>query len=49
MDQMTQQNAAMVDITTAASRKLANEADTLMMLVEQFRLEADEQTMYRAA
>ncbi len=49
MDQMTQQNASMVDLTTAASRKLAGDADTLMMLVEQFRLEADEQSMHRAA
>ncbi|WEZ84368.1 methyl-accepting chemotaxis protein [Rhizobium sp. 32-5/1] len=40
MDQMTQQNAAMVEETTQASRQLANEADTLMMLVEQFRLNA---------
>jgi methyl-accepting chemotaxis protein len=40
MDQMTQQNASMVDLTTAASRQLASEADTLMMLVEQFRLDA---------
>ncbi len=39
MDQMTQQNAIMVDQATNASRELANQADTLMMLVEQFRLE----------
>jgi methyl-accepting chemotaxis protein len=39
MDQMTQQNATMVDQATSASRELANQADTLMMLVEQFRLE----------
>ena len=50
MDQMTQQNASMVDLTTAASRKLAGDADTLMMLVEQFRLEADgPAAVYRAA
>ncbi|QRI63718.1 HAMP domain-containing protein [Shinella sp. PSBB067] len=49
MDQMTQQNASMVDLTTTASRKLAGDADTLMMLVEQFRLEADEQAAHRAA
>ncbi|MFC6447265.1 methyl-accepting chemotaxis protein [Shinella zoogloeoides] len=49
MDQMTQQNASMVDLTTAASRKLAGDADTLMMLVEQFRLEADGQSLHRAA
>ncbi|MBB3314902.1 methyl-accepting chemotaxis protein [Rhizobium sp. BK181] len=40
MDQMTQQNAAMVEETTEASRKLANEADALMTLVQQFRFEA---------
>ena len=39
MDQMTQQNASMVAETTAASRALAAEADTLMSMVEQFRLE----------
>ncbi|CAN7532707.1 HAMP domain-containing methyl-accepting chemotaxis protein [Pararhizobium sp. LjRoot235] len=39
MDQMTQQNANMVEQATSASRELANQADTLMMLVEQFRLE----------
>jgi methyl-accepting chemotaxis protein len=39
MDQMTQQNASMVDQATSASRELSNQADTLMMLVEQFRLE----------
>ncbi|WP_275788964.1 methyl-accepting chemotaxis protein [Pararhizobium gei] len=39
MDQMTQQNAGMVEQATMASRELANQADTLMMLVEQFRLE----------
>ncbi|TCM58807.1 methyl-accepting chemotaxis protein [Rhizobium sp. PP-F2F-G48] len=38
MDQMTQQNAAMVAETTAASGALATEADALMALVEQFRL-----------
>ncbi|KQW72451.1 HAMP domain-containing methyl-accepting chemotaxis protein [Ensifer sp. Root127] len=42
MDQMTQQNATMVEETTAASRALANEADVLMTLVEQFRLETAE-------
>jgi methyl-accepting chemotaxis protein len=39
MDQMTQQNATMVEEATTASRNLAQQADTLMMLVEQFRLE----------
>ncbi|WP_026618291.1 methyl-accepting chemotaxis protein [Ensifer sp. WSM1721] len=41
MDQMTQQNASMVEEATATSRALANQADTLMMLVEQFRLEPE--------
>ncbi|WP_075292530.1 methyl-accepting chemotaxis protein [Pararhizobium arenae] len=51
MDQMTQQNATMVDQQTSASRQLANQADTLMMLVEQFRLEpeAGSQSYIRAA
>jgi methyl-accepting chemotaxis protein len=40
MDQMTQQNAAMVEETTEASRQLANEAEALMTLVQQFRFEA---------
>ncbi|MCY1301412.1 Methyl-accepting chemotaxis protein IV [compost metagenome] len=50
MDQMTQQNASMVEEATATSRSLAHQADTLMMLVEQFRLEpqADDYN-YRAA
>ncbi|NVP55021.1 methyl-accepting chemotaxis protein [Mycoplana rhizolycopersici] len=38
MDQMTQQNASMVETTSASSRKLADEADALMALVAQFRL-----------
>ncbi|MCZ4090266.1 methyl-accepting chemotaxis protein [Sinorhizobium psoraleae] len=51
MDQMTQQNASMVEEATATSRALANQADTLMMLVEQFRLEPEVATgqTYRAA
>ncbi|MCF3639531.1 methyl-accepting chemotaxis protein [Rhizobium sp. TRM95111] len=52
MDQMTQQNASMVELTTSASRQLAGEADTLMMLVEQFRLEPSDErphSDYRAA
>lgn len=39
MDQMTQQNASMVEEATATSLALANQADSLMTLVEQFRLE----------
>jgi methyl-accepting chemotaxis protein len=39
MDHMTQKNAAMVEETNAATRQLAHEADTLMALVGQFKLE----------
>ena len=47
---MTQQNATMVDEATTASRNLAEQADTLMQLVEQFRLEpATGHRMGRAA
>ncbi|MPT48944.1 MAG: methyl-accepting chemotaxis protein [Sphingobium sp.] len=38
MDKMTQQNAAMVEESSAAVRSLANEADDLAGLVERFRL-----------
>lgn len=37
MDRMTQQNAAMVEKSTAAARNLASEADELASLVAQFR------------
>ncbi len=36
MDQVTQQNAAMVEETTAASHTLAQEAERLESLVQQF-------------
>ncbi|WP_294108578.1 methyl-accepting chemotaxis protein [Sphingomonas sp.] len=36
MDKMTQQNAAMVEESTAAARSLATEADTLSALVQRF-------------
>ncbi|ASY61770.1 Methyl-accepting chemotaxis protein [Sinorhizobium sojae CCBAU 05684] len=51
MDQMTQQNALMVEEATATSRALANQADALMMLVGQFRLEPERGAgeVYRAA
>lgn len=39
MDQVTQQNAAMVEQSTAASHGLANEAADLRKLVEQFRID----------
>ncbi len=38
MDQVTQQNAAMVEQSTAASHSLAGEADTLTSLVSRFRV-----------
>ena len=38
MDKVTQQNAAMAEEATAASRSLASESDQLMSLVGQFRL-----------
>ncbi len=41
MDQITQQNAAMVEETTAATRQLSEESDLLMGLVDQFRLSGD--------
>ncbi|ARO28729.1 methyl-accepting chemotaxis protein [Rhizobium sp. NXC14] len=41
MDQMTQKNASMVAETTQASRLLAGEADTLMALIERFRIGAE--------
>jgi len=40
MDQVTQQNAAMVEESTAASHALAREADTLTQMMQQFRVEA---------
>ncbi|MDI7862201.1 methyl-accepting chemotaxis protein [Rhizobiaceae bacterium n13] len=39
MDQVTQQNAAMVEETSAATHKLAAEADNLVNLVARFRLD----------
>ncbi len=41
MDQGTQQNAAMVEETTAASHSLATEAASLSQLLSQFKLAAD--------
>ncbi|ACM25523.1 HAMP domain-containing protein [Agrobacterium rhizogenes] len=40
MDQMTQKNAGMVEETTAASRELASEADALLYLIQQFKIES---------
>jgi len=39
MDQMTQQNAAMVEETTAASQVLASEAAQLQTALSQFHIE----------
>jgi methyl-accepting chemotaxis protein len=44
MDQMTQRNAAMVEETNAATRQLADEADALMQLVNQFKLAPEGRT-----
>jgi methyl-accepting chemotaxis protein len=38
MDQVTQQNAAMVEEATAASHALTSEADTLARLISRFEL-----------
>jgi methyl-accepting chemotaxis protein len=47
MDDMTQQNAAMVEQTTACTRNLASEADQLAELVRRFRLKAGEMNVAR--
>lgn len=39
MDQMTQQNAAMVEETSAATKELADETRILLQLIDQFQLE----------
>ncbi|WP_395944171.1 methyl-accepting chemotaxis protein [Brevundimonas sp.] len=44
MDQTTQQNAAMVEQTTAANQALSHEAEKLAELVSRFRLDAARQT-----
>jgi methyl-accepting chemotaxis protein len=49
MDQVTQQNAAMVEESTAASHALAAEADELGRLVEQFKVGADNAPRRQAA
>jgi methyl-accepting chemotaxis protein len=51
MDQVTQQNAAMVEQTTAASHALASEAEALAQLVGQFKVDArgDDVQVRRAA
>ena len=49
MDKMTQQNAAMVEQTTAAARTLASEADELASLVGRFRLRSGQAHISRSA
>ncbi|MFB9949968.1 methyl-accepting chemotaxis protein [Rhizobium puerariae] len=44
MDQVTQQNAAMVEETSAATQKLSSEADSLFVLVSQFNIGDEAQT-----
>ncbi|OWV71554.1 chemotaxis protein [Rhizobium sp. R634] len=47
MDQATQQNAAMVEESTAASHSLAREAETLRVLLSKFRLPGQTQPVSR--
>jgi methyl-accepting chemotaxis protein len=47
MDQMTQQNAAMVEETTAASRTLADESTQLKTLLANFRLRGEQSAVTR--
>ncbi|HEX7873246.1 MAG TPA: methyl-accepting chemotaxis protein [Sphingobium sp.] len=49
MDKMTQQNAAMVEESTAAARSLAGEADELAALVARFQLRGAGRSATRAA
>jgi methyl-accepting chemotaxis protein len=49
MDRVTQQNAAMVEQATAASHRLADEADALARLVGQFRIGGEERTAFNAS
>ena len=49
MDKMTQQNAAMVEQSTAASRSLADEAEKLSTLVEKFEINSQPQSQQAAA
>jgi len=49
LDQATQQNAAMVEESTAASHKLAMEAETLRVLLARFRLPGEASSSGRQA
>ena len=47
MDQVTQQNAAMVEETSAATHKLSAEADGLVHLIARFKLSDDAERRWR--
>jgi methyl-accepting chemotaxis protein len=49
MDQVTQENAAMVDKAAAASRELTEDAELLDQRVRRFRLADSTSTRLRAA
>ncbi|HEX3888621.1 MAG TPA: hypothetical protein VHW05_14085, partial [Phenylobacterium sp.] len=49
MDQVTQQNAAMVEEATAASHALTSEADTLARLISRFELGAEAKAAAQAS
>jgi methyl-accepting chemotaxis protein len=48
LDKATQQNAAMVEESTAASHRLAGEAEELARLVARFKVETEDRTMARS-
>jgi len=47
MDQVTQQNAALVEQAAAAAASMQNQASNLMQMVSVFRLNAGEQVVRR--
>jgi methyl-accepting chemotaxis protein len=49
MDQMTQKNASMVEESTDASRRLADEADDLLALIQKFKIGNDVEQRYSRA
>jgi methyl-accepting chemotaxis protein len=44
MDQVTKQNAAMVEESTAASHSLAQETEQLFSIIDQFRIGSAKET-----
>ncbi|HBF28588.1 MAG TPA: methyl-accepting chemotaxis protein, partial [Rhizobium sp.] len=48
-DQMTQQNAAMVEEAAASTSKLAEETINLLSLISRFKVDAGDRPMRRAA